>query len=71
MARNPLFSIIWIAVLFFLAWPIAGICAGVSLILPISHACLMMGRILHPKIRSYIILFPFCSLPRQIRCGLS
>ena len=29
MARNPLYAIIWLAILFFLAWPIAAACCGV------------------------------------------
>ncbi|KAL3762942.1 hypothetical protein ACHAWU_001089 [Discostella pseudostelligera] len=28
MARNPIFAIIWLVLLFFLAWPIAAACAG-------------------------------------------
>lgn len=30
MARNPIFAILWLAILIFLAWPIAMACAGVS-----------------------------------------
>ena len=30
MAKNPIFAIIWLVLLFFLAWPIAAACAGVS-----------------------------------------
>ena len=39
MAKNPIFAVIWIALLFFLAWPIAGACAGVrsSLNIVLSH----------------------------------
>ncbi len=29
MARNPLYAIIWLAILLFLAWPIAAACCGV------------------------------------------
>lgn len=29
MVRNPVFAILWLAILFFLAWPIAAACAGV------------------------------------------
>jgi hypothetical protein len=36
MAKNPIFAILWIALLFFLAWPVAGICAGIWLILQVS-----------------------------------
>ncbi|KAL9181460.1 hypothetical protein ACHAXT_010265 [Thalassiosira profunda] len=28
MAKNPIFAVLWLALLVFLAWPIAGICAG-------------------------------------------
>ncbi|KAL7434834.1 hypothetical protein ACHAXH_004438 [Discostella pseudostelligera] len=33
MARNPVFAIIWLVLLFFLAWPIAAACAGLWIIL--------------------------------------
>jgi hypothetical protein len=29
MARNPVFALLWLVMLFFLAWPIAAACAGV------------------------------------------
>jgi len=35
MARNPILGLLWIAVLFFLAWPIAGACAGVWILLQV------------------------------------
>jgi hypothetical protein len=38
MAKNVIFSIIWILLLLFIAWPVAGFCAGVWLLLQVSDA---------------------------------
>jgi len=32
-SKNPLFGLVWVALLLFLAWPVAGFCAAVWLIL--------------------------------------
>jgi hypothetical protein len=37
---NPLFSILWILVLLFIAWPIAGIIAGIYILLLPFGACI-------------------------------
>ena len=29
MAKNPIFAILWLLLLWFIAWPLAGLCAGV------------------------------------------
>lgn len=34
-AKNLIFSIVWIALLVFIAWPIAGICAGLWILLQV------------------------------------
>eukprot|EP01082_Thalassiosira_pseudonana_P001092 g1478.t1 g1478 contig10:2171235-2171876(+) len=39
MAKNPIFAVLWIALLFFLAWPVAGICAGIWLLLMPFEGC--------------------------------
>ena len=36
MAKNVIFAIIWIAVLFFIAWPLAAFCAGIWVIIQVS-----------------------------------
>eukprot|EP00977_Amphora_coffeiformis_P013575 scaffold3586_cov164-Amphora_coffeaeformis.AAC.26 len=40
MAKNVLFSIIWILLLIFIAWPVAGFCAGIWVILQPFEAVL-------------------------------
>ncbi|KAL3795965.1 hypothetical protein ACHAW5_001540 [Stephanodiscus triporus] len=39
MARNPVFALLWLVILFFLAWPIAAACAGAWLILQPFEGC--------------------------------
>jgi hypothetical protein len=36
MARNPLYSIFWLLVLIFIAWPVAMACAGAWILLQVS-----------------------------------
>jgi hypothetical protein len=38
MAKNVLFSIIWILLLIFIAWPVAGFCAAIWIFLQVSDA---------------------------------
>lgn len=33
MSGNPIFAVLWGVLLFFIAWPVAGICAGLWLLL--------------------------------------
>ena len=33
MSGNPVFALLWAVLLFFIAWPVAGICAGLWLLL--------------------------------------
>jgi hypothetical protein len=35
MAKNPLFGILWLVLLFFIAWPVAGFCAGIWVLLQV------------------------------------
>jgi hypothetical protein len=37
MAKNPIFAILWIALLFFIAWPVAGICCGVWILIQVNE----------------------------------
>eukprot|EP00563_Minutocellus_polymorphus_P009882 CAMPEP_0181025822 /NCGR_PEP_ID=MMETSP1070-20121207/3305_1 /TAXON_ID=265543 /ORGANISM="Minutocellus polymorphus, Strain NH13" /LENGTH=76 /DNA_ID=CAMNT_0023102961 /DNA_START=36 /DNA_END=266 /DNA_ORIENTATION=+ len=37
---NPLFAVLWAVLLFFIAWPVAGICAGLWLLLQPFEAVL-------------------------------
>ena len=39
MAGNPLYAILWILLLFFVAWPVAGICAGLWIVLQPFEPC--------------------------------
>ena len=39
MASNPIFAILWLVLLWFIAWPIAGICAGIWVLLQPFEAC--------------------------------
>lgn len=44
MARNPVFALLWLVILFFLAWPIAAACAGVRyLSRHLLSVCLQIG----------------------------
>lgn len=36
MAKNVIFAIIWLILLVFIAWPIAGFCAGIWILLQVS-----------------------------------
>jgi hypothetical protein len=38
MAKNVIYSIIWILLLLFIAWPVAGFCAGIWILLQVSDA---------------------------------
>ena len=42
MASNPLFGILWLILLSFLAWPVAALCAGIWVVLMVS---LHVGRV--------------------------
>ena len=35
MAKNPIFALLWLILLVFIAWPIAGICAGIWILLQV------------------------------------
>jgi hypothetical protein len=35
MAKNPLFAILWLVLLFFIAWPVAFFCAGFWVLLQV------------------------------------
>lgn len=35
MAKNPIFAVLWIVLLIFIAWPVAGFCAGFWLLLQV------------------------------------
>lgn len=39
MAKNAIFAILWLALLIFIAWPIAGIAAGIWILLQPFEAC--------------------------------
>eukprot|EP00549_Striatella_unipunctata_P009996 CAMPEP_0118674298 /NCGR_PEP_ID=MMETSP0800-20121206/813_1 /TAXON_ID=210618 ORGANISM="Striatella unipunctata, Strain CCMP2910" /NCGR_SAMPLE_ID=MMETSP0800 /ASSEMBLY_ACC=CAM_ASM_000638 /LENGTH=75 /DNA_ID=CAMNT_0006569483 /DNA_START=62 /DNA_END=289 /DNA_ORIENTATION=+ len=39
MAKNPIFAIIWLVLLWFVAWPLAGICAAFWIFLLPFEAC--------------------------------
>lgn len=47
MARNPIFAIIWLVLLFFLAWPIAAACAGVSRSVVSCHTAALLYYYVH------------------------
>jgi hypothetical protein len=40
MASNPIFAILWLALLWFIAWPVAGLCAGFWILLQVRRECL-------------------------------
>lgn len=42
MAKNPLFSILWILLLVFIAWPVAGFCAGFWILLQVRDVFLLV-----------------------------
>ena len=70
MASNPLFGILWIVLLSFLAWPVAALCAGIWVVLMVS---LHVGRvhILYSRLCIIIIIFVLIhhillfSIPKQ------
>jgi hypothetical protein len=35
MARNPIYALCWILLLFFIAWPVAALCSGLWIILQV------------------------------------
>jgi len=39
MAKNPIFAVVWLVLLVCLAWPVAGMCAGVWLLLQPFEGC--------------------------------
>eukprot|EP00934_Nitzschia_sp_Nitz4_P000356 Nitzschia sp. Nitz4//scaffold51_size120721//68107//68512//NITZ4_003734-RA/size120721-snap-gene-0.21-mRNA-1//1//CDS//3329553883//356//frame0 len=39
MAGNPIYALLWLILLFFIAWPIAGLCCGLWIILQPFEAC--------------------------------
>eukprot|EP00544_Gedaniella_sp_CCMP2646_P005938 CAMPEP_0202494116 /NCGR_PEP_ID=MMETSP1361-20130828/10774_1 /ASSEMBLY_ACC=CAM_ASM_000849 /TAXON_ID=210615 /ORGANISM="Staurosira complex sp., Strain CCMP2646" /LENGTH=75 /DNA_ID=CAMNT_0049124527 /DNA_START=46 /DNA_END=273 /DNA_ORIENTATION=+ len=39
MAQNPIFGILWLALLIFIAWPVAGIAAAIWIFLQPFEAC--------------------------------
>jgi hypothetical protein len=41
MGKNPIFAILWLLLLFFIAWPVAGFCAGIWILLQVR---LMMSH---------------------------
>ena len=36
MAKNPIFAVLWIALLFFIAWPVAGFCCAFWIFIQVS-----------------------------------
>jgi hypothetical protein len=41
MSKNPVFAILWLLLLFFVAWPVAAFCAGIWIFLQVrlvSHS---------------------------------
>src|SRR6056300_798119 len=60
MASNPLFGILWIVLLSFLAWPVAALCAGIWVVLMVS---LHVGRvhILYSRLCIIIIIYAHTS----------
>jgi hypothetical protein len=36
MASNPCFALLWLILLFFIAWPVAGLCSGLWILLQVS-----------------------------------
>lgn len=51
MARNPIFALLWIAVLFVLAWPIAAACAGVGRLIVLVCRALCLALLFSAPIR--------------------
>ena len=43
MAKNPIFAVLWIALLFFIAWPVAGFCCAFWIFIQVSsfNPCLV------------------------------
>ncbi|KAG7357141.1 hypothetical protein IV203_035863 [Nitzschia inconspicua] len=39
MASNPIFALLWLVLLWFVAWPVAGFCAFVWILLQPFEAC--------------------------------
>lgn len=74
MAKNPVFAILWIALLLFLAWPIAGICCGIWLILQVSYLLFVATVTLsvntflpkHLNIKTVAMIVPFMCMPLLI-----
>jgi len=69
---SPIFAVLWIVLLLCLAWPIAGICAGIWLLLQVSmfacylcfwfHLVIMQHEILTILFMVIVLLKPFSPL---------
>jgi hypothetical protein len=48
--KNPIFAILWLVLLVFIAWPVAGFCAGWWILIQVCHS-ILQGEVLEdPKL---------------------
>jgi hypothetical protein len=63
MSKNILYGIIWMLLLFFIAWPVAGFCAGIWIILQVRDDCRVVEGIavcenlVENESGAYVIIF--------------
>jgi hypothetical protein len=61
MASNPIFAILWVLVLFFIAWPVAFFAAGIWVFIQVSSASKICERLtprhLQTSTHNFVFLF--------------
>jgi hypothetical protein len=72
MNKNPIFAILWLLLLFFIAWPVAGFCAGIWILLQVrpshpkkSNRSSIIERLCVVHIRSFL------SCPQMLTLALA
>ena len=60
---NPIFAVLWAVLLFFIAWPVAGICAGLWLLLVRDRSASKFGGRIESRIKDQCI--NLCRQPKQ------
>jgi hypothetical protein len=60
MASNPIFAILWLALLWFIAWPVAGLCAAIWIILQVMSSFFVCLFVAHQQEMTHIK--SFCDL---------
>eukprot|EP00978_Attheya_sp_CCMP212_P010551 scaffold25618_cov57-Attheya_sp.AAC.5 len=54
MASNPCYALLWLILLFFIAWPVAGLSAGLWVFLQIDDSIKDLGWVGYLCIHEYI-----------------